>query len=159
MAKKQPEMLNVYVRLMLDEYKPSNVTDIELQTRNDFFNHLPAAWQKYIYQTAINTIKYFPKLAELNAIYDNLVKNKNNQLKGITSTKNAEKCELCQDSGFVEYFRYGDKVLSEKEYFSNLKKHFGKCRKYICTCKCNVGQSKENSNHFYRYADLFSDIT
>ncbi len=157
MPKKQPETLNVYVRLMLDEYKPSNVTDIELQTRNDFFNHLPEAWQKYIYKTAINTFKFFPKLAELNAIYDTLVKNKNRELQEITNTKNEEKCELCQDSGFVEYFRLGDRVLSQEEYFGNVKKYFGKCRKHICTCRCNVGQSKENSNHFYRYSDLFPE--
>ncbi|MBP3447726.1 MAG: hypothetical protein J6K51_01750 [Clostridia bacterium] len=158
MAKKQTELLNMYLKWMLEEYKPSNVTDSELQSRNDFFNHLPEKWQKIIYQTAIRTHKYFPKLAELNAIYDNLVKNKNLREHGFTFTTNTEKCELCQDSGFVEYFRYGDKVLSEKEYFSNVKQYFGKCKKHICTCKCNVGQSKENSNHFYRYTDLFPDI-
>ncbi len=158
MEKKKTELLNIYVRFMLDEYKPSNVTDIELQNRNDFFNRLHEKWQKIIYQTAIRTYKYFPKLAELHAIYDNLVKNKNLKEHGFTATVNTHKCELCSDSGFVEYFRFGDTVLSEEEYFGNTKKYFGKCKKHICTCRCNVGQSKENSNHFYRYSDLFPDV-
>ncbi len=153
----KPEVLNLYVRLMLDEYKPANITNIELQTRNDFFNRLPEPWQKYIYKTAISTIKYFPKLAELNKIYDDLVRNKNNKTREFISARNETTCSICSDVGFYEYYRFKGKVLTREEYFGNTKKYFGKCKKYICTCKCNVGQSKENSNHFYRYSDLFPE--
>lgn len=153
----KPEVLNSYVRLMQDIYKPSNLTDIELQLCNDFFNSLPPVFQKYVFNTMVNRLKYWPKPAELNQIYDEVVKKKNQKNIEFLSVKNAEKCPICNDSGFYEYYRLNGKVLTDKEYFANIKKHFGKCSKHICTCKCNVGQSKENNNHFYRYSDLFPD--
>lgn len=148
------EAVNRYVRHLIDEYKPSNLTDIEIQLRNDFFNRLPELWQKYIFKTAVHRCRYFPKTAELEKIYDEFIRSKNKEVSDVNE-QNDEPCLLCGDTGFCEYFRYGDKVLSLEDYFSDVQKYIGKAKKFLCTCRCNVGRSKENSNRFFRYEDLF----
>lgn len=154
---KKVELLNTNVRLMIDVLKPSNLTDIELQLCNDFFNSLPVPFQKYVFKKIINTFKWWPKPAELHQVYDECVKKKNQDSAEIFLVKNAEPCVICGDTGFFEYFRYKGKVLTNREYFANIKKYFGKCTKHIGTCKCNVGRSKESSNRFYCYSELFHE--
>lgn len=121
-------------------------TNEQIRFTDEFFNRTAKYKEhkricSYIVKTAVNTMQYFPKVAQLNKILD--------QAKQIDdfgmipkTAENQKHCRKCGNSGGVRYYKHNDgRVLSFMEYHSNLEENAPNCYEFICLCDCKVGMS------------------
>lgn len=144
-----------YTINLLDYYSNQNVSPIHIKLVDDFFKPLPENYAKYMFKVCVETLTYFPKVAELNKIFDNFSKRHNKGKFEKEKIYNKDKCSICNNTGtFIYYKNKQDEYLNNDQYFKNYSKNRVECKQYMGICNCEVGRTKQ-STYFRNFEDIF----
>lgn len=142
------EEANRYVVLLQKYYAncSKNIEDIELQVMYRFFNKIPVAHQKAMFNKCTRECEFFPKLCKIEKYYDEYLRVLKANREGNNRKTNEIYCENCNNTGLCVYYSNGRMNISRDEYYRDFEKNRGLFDKYMCACYCNNGENMVSEN-------------
>jgi hypothetical protein len=148
-----------YTKFLLDYHSTQTISAIHSKLVDDFFSPLPENYAKYVFKVCIERLNFFPKVAELNDIFDAFSKNHNKGTYEKERVYNKTKCSICGNEGHFTYYKKANGTyICDVEFYEDYKRNRAECKTYVGVCKCGVGQSKTSRYH-RNYEDIFPNGT